>query len=242
MGKRLPTQVRGSGRPRYRAKPHSFNPKINYPRTLGTEDTTGGQVLDLLHDGRRTASIAKILTEDMKEIHLIAPEGIEVGQWVEFGGNAKIKAGNVMPVGAIPEGTSVYNIELKIGDGGKFVRSSGGSGSIISHEKKLNLTHILLPSKKSIAVSDDARATIGIVSGSGRTEKPFVHAGQVYHKMKARGGRLYPRVSGTSMNAKDHPHGGGNHPHVGKPTTVSRDTPPGRKVGHIAARRTGKRK
>lgn len=242
MGKRLATQVRGSGRPRYRAKPHSFNPDVRYPTALGYAETKGGQVIDILPDSRRTTCVARILTEDMNEIYLIASEGLQVGQWLEFGENAPIKTGNILPVGSIPEGTCIYNIELASRDGGKLVRAGGAFASIVSHDKALNKTSVLLPSKKTIIVPGNVRATVGIVACGGRTEKPFVHAGQVVYAKRARGGKLYPRVSGTSMNARDHPHGGGGHPHVGKSTTVSRMTPPGRKVGHIAARRTGKRK
>ena len=85
------------------------------------------------------------------------------------------------------------------------------------------------------------RATIGVVAGGGRKEKPFVKAGKKYHAMKAKAIK-WPRVRGVAMNAVDHPFGGGRHQHTGKPTTVSRRMPPGRKVGHIAARRTGVRK
>ncbi|MFH1788633.1 MAG: 50S ribosomal protein L2 [Candidatus Altiarchaeota archaeon] len=242
MGKRIATRVRGSGRPRYRAKTHSFNPDTRYSRTLTASETTGGQVMDIVHDGRRTACLAKVLTEDMKEMYLIAPEGIQVGDWLEFGEKAPIKPGNVLPVRAVPEGTYVYNIELAEGDGGKLVKTSGAFAQVVSHERKLNLTHILLPSKKTTQVPSSVRVTVGVVSAAGRREKPLVHAGQRFYAKKARGGKLYPKVGGTSMNACDHPHGGGGHPHVGKPTTVSRNAPPGRKVGHIAARRTGKRK
>jgi large subunit ribosomal protein L2 len=84
------------------------------------------------------------------------------------------------------------------------------------------------------------RATVGIVAGGGRVDRPFLKAGKKYHKMKARAAK-YPRVSGVAMNAIDHPFGGGNRKHPGRPTTVSRNAPPGRKVGQIAARRTGKR-
>lgn len=242
MGKRIPPRVRGSGRPRYKAKPHSFNPDVSYPSKIGGQDTLGGQILEILHDGRRTGSVSKILTEDMEELYLITPEGAQVGQWMEFGENARVKSGNILPLKSIPEGTYVYNIECRPGDGGKLVRTSGAFAQVVSHEKNQNNTQLLLPSKKTKTVKSDARATIGIVSGAGRTEKPYVHAGQVHYAKKARGGKIYPVVGGTSMNALDHPHGGGNHPHVGKPTTVSRNTSPGRKVGHIAAKRTGKRK
>lgn len=241
MGKRIIPRCRGSGRPRYRTRPHSFNVELSYPRNLGDNESEGGQITDILHDPRRSACVAKILTEDFNELYLIAADGLHVGQWLEFGDNAQISSGNVLPLHSIPEGTRIFNIELSPGDGGKFVRSGGGFASVISHDRKLDLTQVKLPSKKSVAVSGKSKATVGVVAGAGRLDKPRVHAGQSYHARRARG-KLYPEVGGTSMNAVDHPHGGGGHPHVGKPTTVSRSTPPGRKVGHIAARRTGKRK
>ena len=84
------------------------------------------------------------------------------------------------------------------------------------------------------------RATIGIIAGGGRVDRPFLKAGKKYHKMKTRAAK-YPRVRGVAMNVIDHPFGGGNMQHPGRPTTVSRRAPPGRKVGQIAARRTGRR-
>jgi len=84
-----------------------------------------------------------------------------------------------------------------------------------------------------------ARATIGVIAGGGRLEKPLLKAGAAYWKWSAKS-YWWPRVRGLAMNPVSHPHGGGRH--VGRPTTVSRNAPPGRKVGHIAARRTGRRK
>ena len=79
---------------------------------------------------------------------------------------------------------------------------------------------------------------IGIVGGGGRNEKPILKAGVKFWKFKAKR-KMFPIVTGVAMNPVDHPHGGGNHKHLGKPSTVARRTPPGRKVGLIAARRTG---
>ncbi len=84
------------------------------------------------------------------------------------------------------------------------------------------------------------RATIGIVAGGGRTDKPFVKAGKKWYKM-ANKATKWPVVRGVAMNAVDHPFGGGGRQHPGRPKTVGRHTPPGRKVGSIAARRTGVR-
>merc|ERR1712085_15764 len=90
--------------------------------------------------------------------------------------------------------------------------------------------------KKSILST--ARATVGIVAGGGRTEKPMLKAGRAFHIYKAKGNR-WPVVRGVAMNPVEHPHGGGNHQHIGHPTTTARNAPPGQKVGLIAARRTG---
>ncbi|MEM1767969.1 MAG: 50S ribosomal protein L2, partial [Desulfurococcaceae archaeon] len=118
-----------------------------------------------------------------------------------------------------------------------FVRASGTYAVILS--KSGGKTQIQLPSGKIIEVSSEARAMIGVIAGGGRPEKPLLKAGFSYHKWRVKA-RKYPRVRGLAMNPVSHPHGGGRH--VGRPTTVARNTPPGRKVGHISARRTGRRK
>ncbi|TET30279.1 MAG: 50S ribosomal protein L2, partial [Candidatus Heimdallarchaeota archaeon] len=81
-----------------------------------------------------------------------------------------------------------------------------------------------------------SRATIGVVAGGGRTEKPFLKAGAKYHHLRAKGHK-YPRVRGNAMNAVSHPHGGGS-----STRTVSRNAPPGAKVGLIAARQSGRKR
>ncbi|MFC2162460.1 50S ribosomal protein L2 [Candidatus Altiarchaeota archaeon] len=240
MGKRIIPQRRGRGTPRYRSPSHRFTTKISY-NDLKNKKTIGGQVIELVNDRGRSAPLAKILLEDFTEVEVIAPEGISVGQWIQIGDEAKIKRGSITQLAKIPEGTEIFNIELHPGDGGKVVRASGGFAQVVSHDKTTGLTQLRLPSKKMKFIESRSRATIGRVAGGGRKDKPMVHAGQNFYKKKARG-KLWPTVCGRAMNAVDHPHGGGRHPHVGRPTTVSRDAPPGRKVGHIAARRTGLRK
>ena len=79
---------------------------------------------------------------------------------------------------------------------------------------------------------------IGIIAGGGRTDKPLLKAGTAKWKFKNKR-KNWPCVSGVAMNPVEHPHGGGNHQHVGHPTTVRRDAPRGQKCGLIAARRTG---
>uniref|UniRef100_A0A8C8GW43 Large ribosomal subunit protein uL2 n=2 Tax=Salmoninae TaxID=504568 RepID=A0A8C8GW43_ONCTS len=91
--------------------------------------------------------------------------------------------------------------------------------------------------KKVIASAN--RAVVGVVAGGGRIDKPILKAGRAYHKYKAKR-NSWPRVRGVAMNPVEHPFGGGNHQHIGKPSTIRRDAPAGRKVGLIAARRTGR--
>ncbi|KAJ9587525.1 hypothetical protein L9F63_028223, partial [Diploptera punctata] len=83
------------------------------------------------------------------------------------------------------------------------------------------------------------RAMVGIVAGGGRIDKPILKAGRAYHKYKAKR-NCWPKVRGVAMNPVEHPHGGGNHQHIGKASTVKRGTSAGRKIGLIAARRTGR--
>jgi large subunit ribosomal protein L2 len=240
VGKRIIPRRRGRGSPRYRSPSHRFRGDIRYQRL----DYTGrriGQVVELVDDPGRTAPLAKVLMEDFTTTQLIAPEGINLGQTLEFGADAKVNPGNVLPLEKINPGTEVYNIEAKPGDGGKIVRASGTSAYVVAHDKLTGLTQLKMPSKKPMFIRSESLATVGRIAGGGRKDKPILHAGQNYHHMKALG-KLWPKVCGRAMNAVDHPHGGGRHPHVGRPTTVSRNTPPGRKVGHIAARRTGRRK
>merc|ERR1712123_565113 len=95
------------------------------------------------------------------------------------------------------------------------------------------------PYRSKKVTQSDCRAVIGIVAGGGRTDKPLLRAGAAYHKYKTKR-NCWPKVRGVAMNPVEHPHGGGNHQHIGMPSTVRRDTPAGRKVGLIAARRTGR--
>merc|ERR1712059_40494 len=89
------------------------------------------------------------------------------------------------------------------------------------------------------AVASFNRASVGIVAGGGRIDKPMMKAGVAYHKYKVKR-NCWPKVRGVAMNPVEHPHGGGNHQHIGHASTTRRSAPPGQKVGLIAARRTGR--
>ena len=138
----------------------------------------------------------------------------------------------------MPEGTQICNLEEKPGDRGSLGRSSGVSATVIGHYDSGH-TRVKLPSGSRKLISSECRAMVGVVAGGGRDDKPLFKAGRAYHKYRVKR-NCWPRVKGVAMNPVEHPHGGGNHQHVGMPTTVRRDTPKGRKVGLIAARRTGK--
>jgi large subunit ribosomal protein L2 len=195
-----------------------------------------GKVKDIIHDPGRGSPMVSVKLENGDTYYSVVPEGVYEGQPTQIGDKASVEIGNVIPVGKIPEGTMICNIELSPGDGGKMVRSSGAYATIITHTQ--DGTIVKLPSRKTRYINDLCRATIGVVSGAGRIEKPFLKAGNKFHLMKAKG-QLYPRTRGIAMIAACHPYGsskkGGR-----KVTTVSRNAPPGKKVGLIAARSAGK--
>ncbi|MGC8982606.1 MAG: 50S ribosomal protein L2 [Desulfurococcaceae archaeon] len=236
MGKRIVVQRRGRGSPTWRTPDHIHVAPARYPM-LDYDKTYKGVVKDIIHDPGRWVPLAEIEMENGQTFYIPAVEGMYVGQVIEIGLNAKVANGNILPVGQIPEGTQVANIEKRYGDGGRYARSSGTYGIVLG--KSGDKVKIQLPSGKTIEVSARARATIGVIAGGGRLEKPLLKAGAAYYKWSAKS-HWWPRVRGLAMNPVSHPHGGGRH--VGRPTTVARTAPPGRKVGHIAARRTGRRR
>ncbi len=231
MGKRIISQRRGKGSNTYKAKSHSAKSKADMPHKREK-----GVVIDLENDPGRTAPIAKVEFESGKEEYILAPEGISIGDKIDLTREAPLEPGNCLPMKEIPEGVPIYNMEITPGDGGRIARSSGTYGFIVAQES--DKVQVYLPSKRIKEFNNNCKANIGKVAGAGRTDKRFEKAGNKFHKMKGRG-KLYPRVSAVAMNAVDHPFGGSASP--GKPKTVSRDSPPGKKVGSIAASKTGKR-
>merc|ERR1712205_28358 len=187
-----------------------------------------GVVKQIVHDPGRGAPLAVVHFHDpyrhkvRKEV-FIASEGMYTGQFIYCGSKAQLTIGNVLPVGNMPEGTTICNVENKIGDRGSFARASGDYATVIGHKDEGRKTTLKLPSGVRKTVSAKSRGMIGIVAGGGRLDKPLLKAGR-----------------GVFMNPVDHPHGGGNHQHVGHATTVRGDCAPGQKVGLIAARRTGR--
>ncbi|MCP9264494.1 60S ribosomal protein L8 [Dirofilaria immitis] len=169
---------------------------------------------------------------------MIAAEGMHTGQFIYCGRKAQVQVGNILPLSELPEGTTVCNLEEKTGDRGRLARTSGNYATVVAHNPETKKTRVRLPSG---AKSTNIYSLIysGIVAGGGRTDKPLLKAGNAYHKYKAKR-NCWPTVRGVAMNPVEHPHGGGNHQHIGHPSTVKRGTSAGRKVGLIAARRTGR--
>ncbi|KAH7814850.1 putative 60S ribosomal protein L2 [Monocercomonoides exilis] len=204
-----------------------------------------GVVRRIIHDPGRGAPLAIVEFRHpykYKKRHatFIATEGMYTGQFIYCGKKAAIDVGNVLPVSSLPEGTVICNVESKAGDRGVLARCSGNSAAVVSHNHETGKTRLRLPSGSKKIIPSSCRAMIGIVAGGGRNEKPIMKAGVCYHKYKAKR-RGWPAVRGVAMNPVDHPHGGGNHQHIGVPTTVARNRPAGQKIGLIAARRTGRR-
>jgi len=202
-----------------------------------------GIVKDIIHDSGRGAPLARVVFRDPYRYKLrtetfIATEGMYTGQFIYSGKKATLTVGNTLPLSVMPEGTIISSIEEKPGDRGSLARASGNYATIIGHQPDEGITRIKLPSGSKKALKSSCRATIGIVAGGGRIDKPLLKAGRAFHKYKAKR-HSWPKTRGVAMNPVDHPHGGGNHQHIGHASTVARDSSKGQKVGLIAARRTG---
>ena len=158
------------------------------------------------------------------------------GEKVSF--ENEIKDGNILTLKDIPVKTQVYQIESKPGDGGVFIKTAGSSATVskVIGDKVV----LLMPSKKEKKFNSNCRAVIGVIAGAGRLDKPIIKAGKQFYIKKSKS-KLWPRTSAVKMNAIDHPFGSGRAKNV-KSKVAKRNAPPGRKVGLLRPRRTGKRK
>jgi large subunit ribosomal protein L2 len=238
MGKRILQQRAGKGGIQFRARTKGKIARVKYPKYVnqGYEKAIVTAILD---ERGRSAPLMQLRCNGNTYTYLPAVAGMFVGKEISIGPNAEPSLGNILPLSSIPEGTRICNIELRPGDGGKLVRASGTSAILFS--KTSGSALIKLPSGKSILLDERCRATVGEIAGAGRKEKPFLKAGARHHAMRA-AGRVYPRVRGVAMAVVYHPFGGGRHQHPGKSTSTARDTPPGRKVGLIAPKKTGRKR
>ena len=178
----------------------------------------------LEYDPNRTAFIALIKYEGSGELsYILAPQRLAVGDKVESGKDADIKPGNALPLGSIPVGTIVHNVELQPGRGGQIARSAGSYVQIVGRDS--GYAQVRLNSGEVRLVRQECMATIGAVSNPDHSNQNMGKAG----RMRWKGRR--PHVRGVVMNPVDHPHGGGEgrtsggrHPVTpwGKPTKGKR--------------------
>ncbi|KND50303.1 MAG: ribosomal protein L2 [Parcubacteria bacterium C7867-007] len=188
---RITTRHQGGGhKRRYRDVDFSYNKK-NIPARIETIE----------YDPYRTAFISIALYADGERRYVLAPKDTKVGDTFIVGENAPIKVGNRMPIGKIPSGTFIYNIELKVGAGARLVRSAGNYAEIVAHDA--GYAQVKLPSTEIRKVSDLCYASIGAV---GNENSRLVNIGKAG---RSRWLGIRPTVRGTAMNPVDHPHGGG---------------------------------
>jgi len=243
MGKPIRVQRKGRGSVYSSVNAHRVGASRMRPYDLTERHAQiRGIVKKIMHDPGRGAPVALIRFKNpikycKQEITMAAPEGMYTGQYVRCGRKAPLAVGNILPVGQCPEGTLICNLESRPGDRGSYIRASGAVGSVIA-QTATGKTVVRLPSGQKKVIKSVCRAMVGVIAGGGRPEKPIMKAGRAYWRAKAKR-NVWPRVRGVAMNPVEHPHGGGNHQHVGKPTTIARLKTAGRKVGLIAARRTG---
>ncbi len=171
-------------------------------------------VIGIEYDPNRTAYIALVQYEDGTKSYIIAPEGVTDGQVLETGADADIKAGNTLPISAIPVGTMIHNIELYPGKGGQLVRSAGAAAQLMAKEN--GMAQVRLPSGEVRLIRLDCKATIGVVGNIEHDTIKIGKAGKTRHL------GIRPTVRGSVMNPCDHPHGGGEgRSPIGRPGPVT---------------------
>ncbi len=233
MGKRIIQQARGKGGNAYRVRRNAFKYRIAYLRDLSEQE---GKVLRFVNSTAHTAPLALIKSRE-GTFYIPAFSGMVEKQNVFILGK-EVKDGNIMKLKDVPVKTRVYNIESRPKDGGKFIKTAGGCATVVRVVG--NNVLLLMPSKKEKEFNGECRATVGVIAGHGRKEKPIVKAGKMFYIKKSRN-KLWPRTSAVKMNAIDHPFGSGRGKRI-KSKIAKRNAPAGARVGHIRPRRTGKQK
>jgi large subunit ribosomal protein L2 len=165
------------------------------------KDGIPARVASIQYDPNRTARIALLFYKDGEKRYILAPEGLNVDDWIQSGDNSEIKAGNCLYLKDIPMGEVVHCVELKIGKGAQMVRGAGGSASVMAKDGDYVL--LRLPSGEVRKVHQNCRATIGRV---GNSEHMNITSGKAG---RSRWLGIRPTVRGVAMNPVDHPMGGG---------------------------------
>lgn len=231
MGKNLIQQRRGRGTGRFRA------PDFRYKGEIKMLNKSSYVVKNLVRCAGHSAPLIEAEYNDRSTSLLIAPEGVAVGDKFDLN-SQELKPGNIIALKDVPEGTNIFCIEGKPGDGGKFVRGSGSFAKIVA--KTSSAITVLLPSKKQKNFHPACRAMIGVAAGSGRVEKPLLKAGKKHHIAKSKN-KYYPVVSGSAMNAVAHPFGNKRTSRKSKARPAPKNAPAGRNVGMIRPRRSGRK-
>ena len=189
------------------------------------KDGVPAKVASIEHDPNRNARIALLHYLDGEKRYILAPARVRVGDMLQSGQKAEIRPGNALPLRYIPVGTTVHNVEIKPGAGGKMGRGAGASIQLVAKEG--DFAALRLPSTEMRRVPIDCRATIGEV---GNSEAELISVGKA-GRNRWKGVR--PQSRGVAMNPVDHPHGGGEgktsggrHPTSpwGQPEGRTRDT------------------
>ncbi len=231
MGKHIVAQRRGHGSLTYQSPSHRHVTDIKHPRDGSYK------IDDIIQAPGRNAPLLLLKNEKNETNYMLAFNGAYIGQDLKIGSEGNSVTGTTTHLSKIDDGSYVYNIESMPGDGGKFCRTAGSAGLIISHG---NSVSIKLPSGNTKEFNPRCRATVGVVAGSGARDIPILKAGNHIKYLKSKAKKPYT-VRGVAMNAVNHPHGGGNHQHVGGPSTVARGSPPGAKVGRLSPKRRNKK-
>ena len=214
----LETLKRHAGRNSYgriTVRHHGGGNKKKY-RIIDFKRDKAGQatVINLQYDPNRSANIALIEYEDGERRYILAPVGLKAGHKIMTGSGADILPGDALPIGEIPVGELIHNIELYPGKGGQLVRSAGTAAQLMAKEN--GMAQVRLPSGEVRYVRLDCMATVGQV---GNTDWANIHIGKAGRK-RHMGWR--PTVRGSVMNPNDHPHGGGEGKSpVGRPGPVT---------------------
>lgn len=160
-----------------------------------------GTVAAIEYDPNRSANIALIHYADGEKRYILHPRGLRVGDTVTAGSGSEIRLGNAVPLREVPLGTTVHNVELREGRGGKMIRSAGSGAQVVAKEGKY--VTIRLPSTEVRMVPGGCMATIGQVGNVDHENVSWGKAG------RARWAGRRPKVRGVAMNPVDHPLGGG---------------------------------
>jgi len=159
------------------------------------------KVAAIEYDPHLNARLALLFYRDGEKRYIIAPANLQVGTTVIAGENAPFEIGNALPLGRIPLGTDIHNVELVSGRGGQMVRAAGGFAQVVAKEG--DYVTIRLPSKEVRMVRKECYATIGKVGNADDRNQKLGKAGRTRHLGQR------PHVRGSVMNPVDHPHGGG---------------------------------